>query len=705
MSHGPDGPHGALVRFDPAWTDGITRAYARFLASVLALRPNLFVRQGNLISWVDEDPDAMLPPSSASAPRCRSCGRQASSPRRVLCARCQRCGPVVFEGAQLATTMYRSCHPDYDLDDAKKESIRVLLDQISAAKDVEQQADYLCRVSWNAFQKAENDPAVPPSNVVLNARFVGMCDLYDRQRSCGDSAMPVVIGGLGIKLRSRVNDLAAEWIGNVDVLVRQWFDLPLDGDDDQQRMVQSYFGRFADIISNHATLLEPDVAPSDEKLCIHGFEHIAESFFKFDHQWARHRIQLDVLAMARLKQLALEGLSLEELLEHRAELLRILRSPPPELLVTMPTLANDFGFELLRDAIGVLDDPRERIAGMDGIAVWRKEAKVEALGMLVDMATRNACGWEMPKSGFLDVLRQAPQTMDSEATGVQLRQHPDSVLPPLPWVQGTGRWQLRKPEVLRHRRVGLRSVHLRVVILCSIVVRLLGSEAPVVFVPGRMASGVLCLLTQSFLGPARRAVQELQEVLEPLTRGVEFGIAVRQLNQWRGSHLEDDVRAAARHLSQYSLQEIEAVFGTRSGFWSVGYNGTRLLEHVENNLMLRRDGGCLPIVAEALSIALELFGQYRTQMLRWSPTARASRAGDLLRLLPTVHDWIVAGGASSGRSGAIRISLPEAAAAHDGVRQVLEHLKNRGFVARKRVGTVCVWSIEPEQLAALLAPR
>ena len=72
MSHGPDGPHGALVRFDPAWTEGITRAYARFLASVLALRPNLFVRQGNLISWVDEDPDAMLPPSSASAPR--QCG-------------------------------------------------------------------------------------------------------------------------------------------------------------------------------------------------------------------------------------------------------------------------------------------------------------------------------------------------------------------------------------------------------------------------------------------------------------------------------------------------------------------------------------------------------------------------------------------------------------------------------------------------------
>ena len=88
-----------------------------------------------------------------------------------------------------------------------------------------------------------------------------------------------------------------------------------------------------DVQANHATLLEPDVAPSDEKLCIHGFEHIAESFFKFDHQWARHRIQLDVLAMARLKQLALEGLSLEELLEHRAELLRILRSPPPELLV------------------------------------------------------------------------------------------------------------------------------------------------------------------------------------------------------------------------------------------------------------------------------------------------------------------------------------------------------------------------------------
>ena len=701
MSHGPDGPHGPVVRFDPDWTDGITRAYARFLASVLGLRPNLFVRQGNLISWVDEDPAAMVPSASIQTPRCRSCGRHAPA-RRVLCARCQRCGPVVFEGATLATTMYRSCHPDYDLDEAKKQSIRLLLDQISAAKDVEQQADYLCRISWHAFQKAENDPTAALGNVVLNSRFVGMCDLYNRQRSCGDSAMPVVIGGLGIKLRSRIHDLAAEWIDRVDALARQWFDLRLDGDDVQQRMVEHYFGRFADIIANHAALLEEDDAPNDEKLCIRGFEHIAESFFKFDDQWARHQIKLDVQAMERLKKLAVEGLSLDELLEHRNELLRILQKPPPELLMTMPTLANDFGFAILRDFIGVLEDPHEHAAAMDGIAAWRSGTNVEALSILVTMATRNACGWEMPKSGFLDVLLQAPQTADPEATGVQLRHSPDSVLPPLPWVRGTGRWYLRKPEVLRHRRAGLRSVHVRVVILCSILVRLLGCETPTVFVPGRVAADVMCMLTQSFLAPARRAVQELQEVLEPLTRGVEFGIAVRQLNHWRGSHIEDDVRAAARHLSQYSLQEIEAVFGTRSGFWSVGYNGTRLLEYVEKNLMLRREGGCLPIVAEGLSIALELFGQYRTQLLQWQPTARASRAGDLLRLLPTVRDWILA---ADGSAAPIRISLPEAAAAHDGVRQVLEHLKRLGLVARKRVGTVCMWSIEPEQLAALLAPR
>ena len=278
------------------------------------------------------------------------------------------------------------------------------------------------------------------------------------------------------------------------------------------------------------------------------------------------------------------------------------------------------------------------------------------------------------------------------------------LLPPLSWARSTGRWQLRKPEVLRHKRVGLRDANLRVALLCAVLVHLLGSERPRVLVPGRVAADVLCNVCNAFAAPAQHAVSELQDVLEPLTRGVEFGIVARQLNRWRGSHLEDDVRAAARHLSRYSLREIETVFGPGSGYWSVGYNGTRLMERLGQHLVFKDADGCVPIVAEALSIGMELIGQYRTQLLGWSPTARASRAGDLLRLLPTVDAWLAHGGGAN-RTEPVRVGLQEAREARDGVRQVLEHLARSGIAKRRRVGTVEVWQIAPDRLAALLAPH
>lgn len=49
-----NGPHPSAAGLD--WFEGITCAYARYLAAVLGLRPNLFVRQGNLFSWLEEDP-------------------------------------------------------------------------------------------------------------------------------------------------------------------------------------------------------------------------------------------------------------------------------------------------------------------------------------------------------------------------------------------------------------------------------------------------------------------------------------------------------------------------------------------------------------------------------------------------------------------------------------------------------------------------
>ena len=174
----------------------------------------------------------------------------------------------------------------------------MLLEQISAAKESAQRAYDLGRHSYDTYRRGG-------PNVQLTAEFVSTCALYDRQRRCGDRAKPVLIGGLGIELRGRLVELAEEWLVQVDERVRRWFGTTLGGDDAQQQMVHRYMGRFADMLANHASLLEVENAPRDEKLCVQAFEHVAESLFKFDSEWAQHWVERDCAAMTLLKQLAL----------------------------------------------------------------------------------------------------------------------------------------------------------------------------------------------------------------------------------------------------------------------------------------------------------------------------------------------------------------------------------------------------------------
>ena len=59
-----NGPHPSASAVP--WLEDITHAYARYLGAVLGLRPNLFVRQGNLISWLEEEPPARSRPAPSA---------------------------------------------------------------------------------------------------------------------------------------------------------------------------------------------------------------------------------------------------------------------------------------------------------------------------------------------------------------------------------------------------------------------------------------------------------------------------------------------------------------------------------------------------------------------------------------------------------------------------------------------------------------
>ena len=235
------------------------------------------------------------------------------------------------------------------------------------------------------------------------------------------------------------------------------------------------------MIANHATLLEEENAPRDEQLCVQAFEHVAEFLFKFDEAWAHHWVRRDCKAMTALKRLAQApepGLSAEELLANREELLRVLKAPPPELLALMPNAVNDLGFDALCCAIGVLDDPHERADALRTIAEWRgTSAVVGALGRAARQGHRR--GQSVDDAAERDPARAAasagnlrtwrPRACSCSSTRRRCCR-------PLSWARGTGRWQLRKPEVLRHKRVGLRDANLRVALLCAVLVHLLGSE-------------------------------------------------------------------------------------------------------------------------------------------------------------------------------------------------------------------------------------
>ena len=690
-----------------AWLEGIVNDWSHYLAYLLALRCTFFVGKGDFMLWVGEDP----PVYDASRPQCHSC-KAPTTERHVLCRTCRRKSPTVKEGPTMSEVMLRSAHEQYVLDDTKKEVIRTLRRQQRLAFDAKMLAHVLLERCFEEHERCYRRIGGATGNVSFNRAFVESGGSYDEGVLCGLLESAFKVGGLGVDLRGHIYSLAESWLMAVDGQIRDWFGIPASSDVAESAAVKRHIEIFANQIACRVALMEPSARKS-VVLCVDGLEHHAKSQYIHQEQIANENCEVDCECMVVLSRLARHGIASSEQWralstpQMRKPLTDLLQSPPPELLQTLRSVSQDMWFGTLRDVIGNANEAG-RAATQAGIDEWRSSINAEALCWLFEQAIKKIEKWERPAGYFIETISRLPRAT-SEATRVQLRLDPRAMLPPTPWARGRGQWQLVSREKLALMRTGLRPTGLRVVMLCSALRQLLGTrdDEPEVFAPGVVACDVLHGVADRAEKAANRAFSKLKGLMEPLMAGFECAVVKHQLNNWAGSHLEDDVRAAARRVGRYSLQELIEVFNVNSSHWD-GHS-LQLVREVNDRLVYKLQNEPLAaqnsVVSHVLAFALPLLAQYRANGLGWSIHTRASVPAMLLELLPSVQQWI-----RNGSGEPLCVTRAEVLATSERVKLLLETLKAAKLVRQCRVTVPSgkqnlVWRFDAPKLAALLAPQ
>ena len=701
---------------DAAWLEGAVDAWSRYLGDLLQLRCSFFLRKGDLVRWIGEDETEVEP--GDRCPACNVAMASTSKRRRRLCTTCRRSSPVVELGPTLGDVMRRTSHEAYALDDMKKRVIRTLRAQQELAFDAIALTQTLVRWSYDAHEEALLAPG-SPGNVAFDRAFVDTGGSYDAAVQCGFVESPVRVGGFGADLRDEIAALAEEWLSAIDERACRWFELELSNSAAEAAVVQQHIALFARQIANRVALLEPPPtrarAPSASVLCVAGLEHRAKVQFVNYEQVAEAQCEADCRGMAMLARVARGDMDASEewhvlsSASLRQPLLSVLQTPPPELLQLLPEMTRHLHFETLRDVVGNAEEAGRR-ATRAGIAGWREAINVAALCMLVDRATARVNQWRRPGGFFVETVTRLPM-YTTDATRVQLRIDPRAALPPPSWVRGVLEWQFVPRARLRTMRTGLSASGLRVVLLCSALTQMLGTrrEEPEMFARGVVSCGLLHGVASRALCAAEAAYLELRELLRPLMTGVECAVVKHQLINWRGSHLEDDVRAAMAHVGQFSIEELTRVFGVHSDYWNE--HSARLLQRVNERLVFRvRGEAFVGVVSSVLSFALPLVRQYRIEVLGWAPERRGTVVSEMLRMLPSVRAWADGNDDDDdddddARRGALCVSLGEVRSACAELRALLEQLKLGGWVRKPRVGTSLVWQFEAKILATLMRPQ
>ncbi len=688
-----------------AWMDSVVDAWAQYLADLLSLRCSFFVRKAGIVRWVGED----SPSYDESVPQCQSC-QVSMTEKRVLCRECRRRTPTVETGPTLADVMHRTSHTAYVLDDTKKAVIRTLRKHQELAYDAIELPRTLRELCLEAAHAARSDAnTTNTGNVAFDRALVDIGGSYDQTLICGLYESPVHVGGMGSDLRAQVTTLATDWLTAIDERMRSWFGISVSSDAVESASVRKHIELFAMQIANRISLLEPPEASKASLLCIDCFEHCARVQYVNEELVRDEQRRLDCQGMTLLGRLARQGIETAEdwyaysTMQRRLPLMETLKKPPPELLRKLRSVVQDMRFAVLRDVLGNANEAG-RSATRVGVEAWRESINPEVLCFLLERAIVQVNQWTQPAGFFVETITRLPPAT-SEATRAQLRLDPRAILPPTPWARATGRWQFVPRERLVLLRTGLRPTGLRIVMLCSALTQLLGTrtDEPEVFAPGVVAHDLLNSVAMRAERLAESAFASLRELMQPLMAGIECAVVKHQLSNWAGSHLEDDLRSAVRHVCRYSLQELTDVFDVDSNHWD-GHS-SQLVRKVNERLVFKMQGSGDSVVSQVLSFALPLLRQYRVARLGWTPTMRSRMAGELLQLLPSVRQWI-----SNGSEGPLLITRGEVYDTSDRTRRLLENLKASKIVRQSKM-TNCdgskktVWRFEGPQLLALVAPE
>jgi len=638
-------------------------AMSRALGRFLSLRCKLYARRGQLRTDVEvggwaptgwTESDASI--ESVLGQRCMACHkRPAFSASVPVCGWCHSTPAALESGKTFVEAMYKGSHPSlcptaasvreitrlFELQHFVFETMRLCRSLEARAREALAEAVH-DRAEGNV--SIDDDGLTDPSHpYVAQALYPQQHDaLRARELPVRDIGR---VGGVGLVLCTHVAGLVRNWLRRIDDLNRTAFAAVATpcrfyADEDVAKMIQYLAALIACRVTNteqrpgltFEELAAPALSPT---VC----EEACEVRFVLARGRAEAAARSDVLAMRDLGAL-LPGdwrvpqalrLDLLRSVERRAAVAAALRTEtmPPELRAKTPSVCAMLDVDRLVDVLTSTSEfasAEERLAAVDAVAgeVLNPVVLREALAAAIHEANT----WKQPRTFFLPVVARA----DSEAAG-EVR------LPPPPWVHGRPEWAYRRPTswMRRTRRIGLDPIGLRIVLLASMVMEMLGCcDEP--FAPGLLAAESVIEVAGTGYDRARNAFSAVREQLKPHMIGVEYDDDRLTVLRSNVNHLDDDIQQALAPLSHFSIRDLMTCFHHASPLYTAVAH--RLATGTREFLTVKPVRDYEAFVHTALPLFLPLVGAFRLRLGVGGVSQTMHEVGDVLRAIPAFRMWV-----------------------------------------------------------------
>ena len=677
----------------------LDESFSAYVAQMVCLRPTIYIKTGEVLSLIDNDP----PTPDKRVSTCRSCNgsMRGHDSGRVFCSSC-RAGPLILEGAPLIDTMYRSAHPKYVLG---KEA-EALVAHIGRQREIAAQSQVVSRQlayqSYNVYEnwrrhKGDRNVYFTPESVLdcsyaeevthCNPRYIdggsyerGVTSKArdGRGRAASPRHVAVTVGGLGLKMMDVVKQAAVEWLYNLDAMIRSKFQISLERRHNDSSVL-SAVDHFATLIAKRVVLLEEeDVDDPEMHLCTRAFEQAAKIQFVTCEHYAARLARADILAMRELVALVRH----EAVPPNVQPLVDFLGAPCAELLKSLPTVATDMRFAELRT---ILLSPEDCAAAR--ITRWSKlvgPGATGALHLLLSSAIESTQKWS--PVFFLHCLRHDACTQGAKRP-----------LPAQGWVDNSqiAHWSLVSAAAHARRRTGLDPTGLRIVLMSSALMQLNADGG--FFVPGVMRCEMVHKVCTAEESLATYAYNALSEQLWPYMTGAPWKTARAQLINWQGSHVDADVRRAAAVLGGFSVEEIAKRFLRKGSALDQMRMDVDIVRMTTDKMICKPRGQYEQWFPMSVELLLPILQQLR-QSAGIASGIAPSALSEVLRLLRPVREW-------QQSDGVLTITAGEAYHVPE-VKSALHRLKGEGspLIKYKRPtgSSVMCWVFDTAELVRVL---